>query len=175
LKTSDGGKSWVSQKSGTKNHVYDVAFADTEHGLAVTNYEVLSTIDGGVTWTVNTSAKGGRVAMLDPQHAVVVGSGTTYVTTTGGQNWQQGKNYDVYGDSITIFSLTSVWVLGNGRIYRSDDGGLGFSVENLKGYGAGAVRDVAARTVEFQEGKSMHFGAPTAGWVVGYDGSIKKY
>jgi len=64
LATSDGGRSWASQRSGTDLDLRDVAFADAEHGLAVGDrYDgesplswelegsiILRTTDGGVSW-----------------------------------------------------------------------------------------------------------------------------
>jgi photosystem II stability/assembly factor-like uncharacterized protein len=34
LRTEDGGRTWAAQRSGVRAHLYSVAFADAEHGVA---------------------------------------------------------------------------------------------------------------------------------------------
>jgi hypothetical protein len=48
LRTTDGGANWVTQTSGTLNHLYGVSFTDASHGTAVgVNGTILRTNTGG--------------------------------------------------------------------------------------------------------------------------------
>lgn len=50
--TTDGGRTWVKQTSGTEHSLTDVEFFDTSLGLAVgLDGIILKTLDGGATWT----------------------------------------------------------------------------------------------------------------------------
>ncbi len=52
LHTSNAGKSWKRQVSGTTNNLQDIHFMDAENGIAVgENGTILTTVDGGQTWT----------------------------------------------------------------------------------------------------------------------------
>lgn len=65
MATTDGGKTWKRQRSGTKLDLNDVAFADSDHGIAVgariegddplagklSGSIILRTSDAGTTWT----------------------------------------------------------------------------------------------------------------------------
>ena len=76
--TTDGGRTWVSQTSGTTANLTGVVFTDALHGLVVGSGPgvILRTADGGATWTLvavpaNSTFNG--VAFADASHGLAVG------------------------------------------------------------------------------------------------------
>ena len=56
LKTTDGGTTWSSQKSGTTNNLRGIFFTDANNGTAVGwDGTILRTTNGGTSWTKQTS------------------------------------------------------------------------------------------------------------------------
>lgn len=114
--TSDGGKTWVRQRSGVEAPIvpgqetvslFGVSFTDSRHGWAVGDPDlILSTADGGATWTKHDpppinekqgpSSSDGRaskwsfsgVKFTDAQSGHLVGAGGAILATTdGGNTW----------------------------------------------------------------------------------------
>jgi len=99
--SSDGGAHWTQQylaaSGGWGNSVWGLAFADSNHGWAVTGSgHVLGTSDGGTHWALQTSAPAGAqfdgVACADARHCWAVGLGNGHfrlllATTDGGASW----------------------------------------------------------------------------------------
>ncbi len=78
--TTDGGKTWKQQKSGTTNHIRDVAFTDKKNGCAVCDGGVvLTTTDGGKKWKAKRVSEKDLRAVSFPKKdiCVVVGDGGT--------------------------------------------------------------------------------------------------
>src|SRR6185369_15909920 len=77
--TRDGGKSWQTRTSNTKEPLFSIAFADDRTGWIVGKSGlILRTTDGGQTWQPQqTPIKAAKhlfkVAALDPQRAWAVG------------------------------------------------------------------------------------------------------
>jgi photosystem II stability/assembly factor-like uncharacterized protein len=55
LKTTDGGQSWVRQTSGTQADLHEALFVDDKNGAVLGNGALLTTRDGGTTWTPGRS------------------------------------------------------------------------------------------------------------------------
>jgi len=115
LATSDGGRSWTLQPSGTEEWLHGLTFApDARHGWAVGNGgSILGTSDGGASWTAQPifwprpagpkAAPGRADARSDPdpaprlygitfandaRHGWAVGSGgSIFATDDGGASW----------------------------------------------------------------------------------------
>ncbi|MCE2487927.1 MAG: hypothetical protein J4F42_20630, partial [Desulfurellaceae bacterium] len=88
LVTTDGGKTWQQQDSGTDLALYDVEFPDAQTGwISGQDGLLLKSEDGGETWQQQDS--GAAVSLLslqflDPDHGWAVGAQATYVRTTDG-------------------------------------------------------------------------------------------
>jgi hypothetical protein len=92
LRTTDGGTTWMSQSSGTKNYLYGVFFTDSNRGTAVgVGGTILRTTDGGATWMSQSSGTTNNlygVFFTDFNKGTAVGSGGTILSTfTGGTTW----------------------------------------------------------------------------------------
>lgn len=102
IHTSDGGKTWVSQKSGTENHLFSVFFADRQNGWACGYMNtIIHTSDGGKTWEEQEEEESSEKDFFaadvnynglyfhDANEGWLVGEfGTIYHTTDGGKNWR---------------------------------------------------------------------------------------
>ena len=80
FRTSNGGKTWIrfvtpargrsTGPDGLRLYLTDVVFADATHGWAVGDGTVISTTDGGVTWTkqsVGTDQGLGALSFVSPR------------------------------------------------------------------------------------------------------------
>lgn len=142
---------WVQQNSGTMRHLNDSYFFDNNIGIvAGDSGKVLRTVNGGATWTTQTTNTPRRLTSIS-----VVGSnygwisGGDYVTgpvnltyniilrtTNGGNNWQKidtglGFNSDLHTSIcfidmntgfITKAQSTGFWTYG--RLLKTTNGGL---------------------------------------------------
>jgi photosystem II stability/assembly factor-like uncharacterized protein len=116
-KTSDGGDHWALQYDDTRPGVLldGIAFWDSQHGIAVGDpidgaFLVLTTIDGGATWT--QVASGALPAPL-PGEAVFAASNTALVVGPRGLAW---------------------FATGGGaraRVFRTEDAGQYWTVSDL--------------------------------------------
>ncbi|MCZ7640071.1 MAG: YCF48-related protein [Verrucomicrobia bacterium] len=93
LRTVDGGQSWISQETPTKEDLRGVVFVGTELGWAAGRAgTILHTSDGGQTWEVQdpgTTADLYGIHFADAHAGWVVGEGgTVRRTTDGGRTWQ---------------------------------------------------------------------------------------
>jgi len=136
--TNDGGKSWhnLHVKTGFPNAtaVFPVSFsfADTTHGwlmvqsersISSSQGELLTTVDGGQTWTViaNTYGSGGEpgslpfagdIRFIDPTTGWLTGGRVSshgnllYVTHDGGRTWQKVHVTVPQGRTQTSMTLT---------------------------------------------------------------------
>src|SRR5439155_3375909 len=92
IRTTDGGRHWILQPSGTTNWLYGVSFVDANIGTAVgVNGTILRTIDGGQHWVSQTSGTTNAllaVSFSDTNHGTAVGDiGTILSPIDGGANW----------------------------------------------------------------------------------------
>jgi photosystem II stability/assembly factor-like uncharacterized protein len=169
--TSDGGRTWKPQTSGTTLPLKDVTFVDETHGCAVGGADkpvVLTTSDGGLHWTSrDTSAMtSGRpfeaVSFPDASHGWAVGDIGIGATTDGGNTWkpQIPAGGFTNGLAISFPDARHGWIVGyGGTIVATSDGGDTWDRQDVSTGAAWHLRDVC-------------FIDATRGWAVGDGGCI---
>lgn len=147
----------------------DVDFADAQHGWAVGGLgSVVSTSDGGATWTQQTLNCGWpscpirlfAVAMINAQTGWIGGEGLFH-TTNGGAEWAK-LELELGGDvrALQFPDAQHGWLATDrGAVMRTTDGGATW---------------IAVDTGTFSALNGMHFLAPDMGWIVGDYGVILK-
>jgi photosystem II stability/assembly factor-like uncharacterized protein len=126
-RTSDGGARWELQFTGKDPQVFldAMAFWDTDRGIAFSDsadgrFVVLSTADGGRTWTRIPpdglppalpgegafAASGTNVAVKGPDHVWIgTGAGRVLRSVDGGHSWTVHTTPIGTGESAGIFSI----------------------------------------------------------------------
>ena len=177
LHTSDSGKNWARQPSGTDYTLSSICFADRLNGVAVGDEgTIIRTNDGGKTWTKQESPVPYFlmcVHFTSPHKGWIATERTTILfTEDGGQNWEvQFNDADFILKSLSFCDEQIGWAAGEyGFIYHTNDGGktweqqageFGFSEEDGEIIGGNFLYDVFAVS-------------PTTAWVVGIDGYVAK-
>lgn len=130
VRTTDGGRTWLSQASKTTQQIYDVDFVDHRVGWTVGRSGlVLHTEDGGETWTPQTAGVDRHlfaVDFVDRDFGVVVGDwGAILVTTDGGKTWENHTlEEDVVLNDVSMVDRTHGWIAGEvGTVLATQDGG----------------------------------------------------
>ncbi|GIW44590.1 MAG: Ycf48-like protein [Candidatus Binatia bacterium] len=127
--TTDGGKTWNAQRSGTLEQLFGVAFANRHVGWVVGRTGVvLHTQDGGKTWVkqANLGKHLFHVAALDEQTAWAVGDwGAIFHTLDGGKSWRDRSfERDVILYSQSWPDPLYGWIVGEtGVLLHTSDGG----------------------------------------------------
>ena len=135
LHTTDGGKTWEIQKTGTTlANITDIHFINSQVGWAVTPQRrdggfILHTVDGGDYWKIQakTNQAGVAVHFADENRGwVVLGNGNSLLTTDGGETWKlKTTTRSTRGlQRITFRSHTHAWGLGGGGAYITEDQGV---------------------------------------------------
>lgn len=133
LQSADGGRSWVCQTRAPEEDapLFDIWFADTEHGIAVGAYGLyLETSDGGSKWVRRSIAEG------EPHLYAIAGSpsgnlyisgefGRLFSSSDHGRQWNELPSpYEGSLFGVLPLANESVLVFGlRGNCYRTDDGG----------------------------------------------------
>ena len=139
MKTSDGGKNWVSIDLNFPNAlmglmVRDFCFSDKltgyfiyswrSGGLMVTATPVRKTIDGGYIWSHQDSVMYpllDTIHFIDSERGYLIGGGAVYSTTDGGQEWNYSAPLAHSGFLTDIFFYERKvgWVSSSdGTVYR---------------------------------------------------------
>jgi photosystem II stability/assembly factor-like uncharacterized protein len=144
ISTSDGGKSWKQQESGTEKNLFSVAFVDASNGWAVGEFgTIIHSADGGESWTFQAESIDkmlNGVCFVDAMHGWVVGEfGTILHTADGGGSWETQRceaietkvgldSYDwkpmpaLY--EVHFEDVNRGWIVGmDGIILKTEDGG----------------------------------------------------
>lgn len=103
--TTDGGTTWVSQRSGVLTDIYDLHFSDRNNGWCV-------------TWRLDTLPYG--TMLLN--------------TTNGGKNWvkKPWEEPDIFLLTAHFLDSLNGWISGyEGRMYRTFDGGNEWRPEGI--------------------------------------------
>ena len=130
LRTTDGGKTWSPQNSGTSNlHFFDVTFVDPDTGIVVgIGGTILRTTNGGVNWTRQLN---GIIAAIlsvsfgDKNNGTAVGhTGIILRTTNGGISWEQKPDAPTTLRAVHFTDKHNGFAVGdNGLVMRTTDGG----------------------------------------------------
>ena len=143
IRTSDGGKNWVNQISGTTKILKKVCFTDINNGIICgAGGNILKTTDGGKNWksiSFNTNTDYYGLSFTDTLTGIVVG-GHIAKTTNGGNNWTIQKTGDF--NNVFFIDKNIGWVIGqSGVILKTTDGGSSWANQisgtNLPLYGLG--------------------------------------
>lgn len=154
---------WVSQTSGTTNHLQSVFFTDISTGWACGIGGIMKkTTNGGAVWE-NQSAGSGtlyEVYFINPSTGWACGIGTIFKTTNGGTNWTLMHTQDQSISSVFFINAQSGWCAGhNGIVRASTDGGTTWELQNS------GVSSILS---------SISFINPSTGWIAGINGIIRK-
>ncbi len=131
-RTTNHGVGWTTIPTAPYYDLFAADFIDAQHGWAV-GYDVLETIDGGLSWTHRAAS---AVALRDVSFAdasdgwAVGDSGTIRHTGDGGQTWST-QAAGLTNASVSMVSAVSplvVWVAGTGGfVARTLDGGTNWT------------------------------------------------
>ena len=177
LNTSDGGKSWVQQNTGTQFTLSSIYFVDPQNGWTVGDQgTIIHTGDGGKTWKQQQSPVSFYlmdVHFVSPLKGWIVTERTNILfTNDGGKTWSvQFSDEDYILKGISFCDSVHGWAVGEyGYTYYTRDGGAswekqgGFcAIDENTGYlvGGDFLYDVVAVD-------------PQTAWAVGIDGYVIK-
>ena len=177
LHTSDGGKTWARQKSGTDYTLSAIYFIDVRNGWAVGDEgTIIATNDGGKTWTSQKSPVPYflmDVYFLTPSRGLIVTERTHILSTDdGGKTWKvQFKDEDYILKALSFCNNETGWAVGEfGYIYRTKDGGNTW--EKQAGFS-----DLSPETGELIGGTylfDVKAISPDVAWAVGIEGYVAK-
>lgn len=183
-RTTDGGRSWTSFESGTKQPLFSVDFAPSGRwGLAAGKSGVIvATADGGRSWRAQGQPLGDKhffkIDVVDERTAWLVGDwGVMATTRDGGATWEdrslgtvpvrpaepEGDATGGLGDDVILYDVSFPdarhgYVCGEfGTVLATEDGGATWT-----------QRRVPTEKTLF----GLHFATPHTGWVVGIDGLV---
>ncbi len=126
-----GSKNWQRVRSGTREDLSDIAFANPRDGWAVgDNGAIVATRDGGTSWNIEQSSTLGEVLtavhFVDNRHGWIVGwNGTILTTSDGGAQWHRQNS----GTSANLIDVDFVdarhgWITTvDGTLLATADGG----------------------------------------------------
>jgi photosystem II stability/assembly factor-like uncharacterized protein len=167
-KTTDGGKTFAAypepvllQSAGTSA----LFFLNTNNGWINTGSYNYRTRDGGQTYEKLPYLFTHPIyamQFVDSLHGWAAGIGALYVTTDGGQNFIPvfPRELQSLGSDIAFFDRNNGFVLAEGNIYSTIDGGKTNTL---------LCRVHKASLVE------IHFTDPSHGWAVGGAGFLYRY
>ncbi len=108
---------WFPQNSGTNKPLFDVHFADTQHGwIASQTNTILYTSDGGSTWTdlqPPPSVNYWGIHFVSTLEGWAVGSpGKIRHTTNGGTTWEDQTGTSYYNWAVFFVDADNGWIAG---------------------------------------------------------------
>jgi photosystem II stability/assembly factor-like uncharacterized protein len=155
LGTTDGGRTWTRQYSGSVA-LDQVDFIDTTHGWAAGTNGLLRTTDGGATWTaagdpcdairsvhfvtpdVGYAVAGGSQVRIDGGLPAPVVGGELLATTDGGQSWAAVPAAPAQAQTACFTTASSGFLGTPGKIWRTSDGGKTWSLAFAEPAASGA-------------------------------------
>ncbi|MFX1286779.1 MAG: WD40/YVTN/BNR-like repeat-containing protein [Promethearchaeota archaeon] len=171
MATTDGGKSWKEQQSGINSSITVIDFFNTVIGVAISEYDVLITYNGGLTWTVLQEllyehpsfglqrAHLWDIVLSDEHTAWVLGTmGTFFRVDIYNQNWTWVSKISLYLHYLAMVNNTHGWATG----------GFSAIVRTIDGWQTYEIQDVGV----LQNFYGIFFWDVHKGWVVGSDHTI---
>ena len=139
LHTTDGGKTWQRQKSGTSVYLFSLSFIDRNRGWAIGDKSILlQTTDGGANWSLHKITTAAQkevsaeeaiasadpvlydVQFLDANNGWVVGEfGKIYHTTDGGQTWSEQQLSLIGAEVVDALDLPTFFGVRFARCART--------------------------------------------------------
>ena len=191
ITTSDGGSTWRPQSTGAAYDLIALTFADDLHGWAAgingtmpdpASYDgvILSTANGGASWSVQSVGAGNCMAafsFVDATHGWAVGThydvtpqgsgaesimmtGVILATTDGGQSWAlQATGLSGQLGGVAFVDAQHGWASGPlGLIYATTDGGAHWTRQH---------ESSTADLPSFNYANSIAFADALHGWAIG--------
>lgn len=145
--TKDGGMNWTVGDTSKRLGTSDVFFINRDIGWMVGAKGVsigfiAKTIDKGYSWDYKSDSLFTpiltSVAFADSLHGFCIGnnsnlsSGVIYWTQDGGETWERKQIYGSGGFwDIGFIDKENGWITGDGRVWKTTDGGRNWSYEYL--------------------------------------------
>ncbi len=175
MHTSDGGRTWLRQRTGVDYTLASIHFADANNGWAVGDEgTIIHTADGGKTWVKQSSPVRlflTRVHFRNAKVGWAVGEHTHILhTSDGGATWTiQFTSGDFILKSLSFADDNTGWAVGEyGFIFRTTNGGKTW-VRQAGHYG------MSEQTGEIVGGNflfDVHAVNNRTAWAVGIDGYV---
>lgn len=138
---SSNGMGIDSVSLGLNLHLKDIYFVDNDNGFVVTDHELFKTLNGGITWDEVSLDPGSShdfaglaqtLFFLDSNTGWINSWASCVHSQNGITNWQLALTTFPNAGSFTSVYATdanNVYTANNdGKIYKSADGGLNFSL-----------------------------------------------
>jgi len=132
LRTADGGRTWAAQGIPTTADLQKVVLVGARSLWVVGGGEILKSSDDGASWQHQYSGGSwASISAVNEQVAWVAGDFSIMRTGDGGTTWvtveaePKGR-----WSSVAAISADVAWLLsGSGRVYRTEDGGLHWTLQ----------------------------------------------
>ncbi len=177
LHTSDGGKTWTKQNTGSIDLLTSISFVDAKTGWAVGDRgTILHTSDGGKTWVKQKSPVAlllMGVQFLSPLKGWAVGEKTTIIhTDDGGKTWAvQFKDTDFILRGVSFCDEMNGWACGEyGYIFHTTNGGATWTKQAGRYVISDATGEIEADDYLFQ----ITAIDPRTAWAVGIDSIVRR-
>ena len=140
IRSNNSGATWLPQTttlSGAGFKFLDVFFVSADTGwIATDGFEILRTVNGGTNWSItSTTFTPGisSVFFINKLHGwACTINGDVLESIDGGVSYQllYSKNGSSF-DKIVFTDAQNGWLFGNGKVYRTADGGINWSNEYI--------------------------------------------
>jgi photosystem II stability/assembly factor-like uncharacterized protein len=174
--SSDDGKNWEKQETGTENHLYHSSFIDNQNGwICGFLGTILHTSNGGKTWEQQESSTQRHlfsIHFIDRTHGWAVGDMRTVVATLdGGSTWAPiMKEADITYYSVCFPDPRKGWIVGEfGTILHTADGGKTWRSQDCKDI---EPPDEGKWSMPKPSLYSVYFKDNEKGWISGIEGII---
>jgi len=175
--SSDGGKTWNSQKSGVETLLVDGVFLDNTAGWVAGLYgTILHTTDGGKTWTKQNTGTDKHlfsVSFVDAQNGWAIGEWHTIIhTADGGKTWEkQAEEQDKIFNNVLFTDTENGWIVGEaGTILKTADGGKTWNTVMPSFFERATLEE------EYERPRPALFGIAATDknniWICGIDGTM---